>query len=78
LQSTEKGQFVCPECGSKNSGDICMISPHPIEGDPWSWILQSITCQDCESEIPSHLAERWGGMSLDEAISEWRDIYRDR
>ena len=72
----QEGKFICPECGSENPSSTCMISSEPNENDPWSGVLQSITCYDCDREIPAHLAERWGGRSIEEARTEWRNKYR--
>ena len=37
-----------------------------------------MTCAKCLFEIPIHLAERWGGISVEDAMKEWRDLYRDQ
>lgn len=61
-----------------------MISrPHPGDADhdpddPWMEILQSHTCADCGWEIPAHLAERWSGITYEEAQTEWREVYKGK
>jgi rubredoxin len=72
----EKGKFICPECGSKEADTMALISPIFVPGNPWSFVLQTITCVDCGSEVPAHLAERWNGMTKEQARSEWEDVYR--
>ncbi len=68
-----KGRFVCPECGSSQ--------PEP---NTWGKGQQGAngtrrryTCAQCQFEIPVHLAERWGGISIEDARNEWRAVYRD-
>lgn len=75
-------EFICPECGSKNADIATMISPNTPElpgyedCKPWNGVLQTTQCAACDSTIPAHLAERWNGLSYEEAQQEWRDVYR--
>jgi len=69
-----KSEFICPECGSTTPAYEAMVSRNLDPDDPWSFVLQTITCGECNTEIPAHLAERWGGISLEDARSQWRDI----
>jgi hypothetical protein len=70
--------FICPECGSGEAGIVAHISPDPrlIGTDPWAGVLETIQCGNCRRNIPAHLAERWNGLSLEEARKEWRKVYR--
>ena len=70
--------FICPECGSREVSVMAMIQPVPNETDPWSSVLQTMRCASCRREIPTHLAERWEGISVKEARKEWREVYRGR
>ena len=74
----ERGEFVCPECGSRDAELAVMVEPVFREDDPWSGVMQWITCDSCSREIPAHLGERWGGISVEEAGKEWREVYRKR
>lgn len=75
---TERGDFVCPECGSRRVAGIALVQPAGSATDPWSPVLQTARCASCRREIPAHLAERWGGISVEEAGREWREVYRGR
>lgn len=74
----EPGDFVCPECGSREADSTVMVETVLREGDPWSGVLQRITCRGCGREIPAHLGELWDGISVEQARSEWREVYRER
>jgi hypothetical protein len=67
-----KEQFLCPECGSQE--------PEPTSpGEATkrgTGMRRGYVCADCQFEIPAHLAERWGGISVEDARSEWRVVYR--
>ncbi len=68
-----EGPFVCPECGSRQP------EPTPAQDDqqPEDVIGRRYTCANCQSQIPVHLAQRWGGISIEDAKKEWREVYRD-
>ncbi len=68
-----KGEFLCPECGSLHA------EPEPPQNaqQPGNRIRWRRTCASCQLEIPVHLAERWGGISVEDARKEWREVYRD-
>jgi len=72
------GEFICIECGSKREGESLMMEK--IQGnnsnDPWSLVLQQIECLDCKSILPTHLAERWNGVSFEEAKDERLKKYK--
>ena len=70
-------EFICPECGSHETGGKTHVSTVPDERDPWSGVLVRIRCASCRAVIPAHLAERWDNVSLEEARKQWREIYRD-
>jgi len=57
-----------------------MVSTDPKTApqDPWNAVLQIIHCADCGRQVPAHLAERWNGLSMEDARREWRDVYRKR
>ncbi len=68
-----KGRFVCPERGSSQ--------PEPNtsgkDQQPGNGTWRRYTCAHCRFEIPVHLAERWGGISIEDARNEWLAVYRD-
>ena len=70
-------KFICPECGSHAVGEMLMVETHFDEADAWSGVLQRYRCRDCASVIPAHLGERWDDQTIEQAQSEWREIYRD-
>jgi len=71
--------FICPECGSNNEGNRLLLNKE-ISGndnkDPWSSVLEQISCEDCKSIIPAHIAERWDNMNIDTAKKEWASLYK--
>ena len=75
--------FVCPQCGSSESSGIMFVSPEPLSASNertwslWSVVQQIRTCGQCGTAIPAHLAERWEGMTVEEAKEEWVRLYRD-
>lgn len=66
------GAFMCPECGSAEGEEGPMYNRIPAPGDPWSSVLSTHICGRCHAEIPSHLAERWKGISEREARTRWK------
>lgn len=71
LEDEGGGEFKCPECGSGQGTDGPLYNRIPIPGDIWSNVLSTCICQQCAAEIPSHLAERWNGISEREAKRRW-------
>ena len=71
-----KSDFLCPECGGKAFGAQIFVSTEYDPDSPWSSVLQRLECEECASEIPAHIAERWGGISIAEAKRQWLDIYK--
>jgi hypothetical protein len=65
-------QFICPECGGK----VCI----PVRlGDIQTrrnGRRRGRFCAHCHYEIPDHLSERWGGISVADARNEWAKVYR--
>jgi hypothetical protein len=70
------GPFICPECGSRESAAVALVETVFSEGDPWSGVLEEIQCAKCGSVVPAHLAERWNGISAEQAADEWKRDYR--
>ena len=72
-------EFICPECGSKESGEEIFMSKEPLFGkskNPWASVMQQVECNDCKMIIPTHLAERWDNLSIEQAKDEWVKLYR--
>ena len=65
-------RFICPECGSKDA------QPPGIEAGlkKGHGLRYTLTCARCRWKIPAHLAERWGGLSIEAARQEWHHVYR--
>ena len=90
LQKNE-GSFFCPECGSRNQGDITYVgfglvklrpefkeaSLEELRKDPWFGVQQIVHCGDCGVALPAHIAKLWGDKSEAAATEEWRARYRD-
>ena len=70
-----KHDFLCPACGGSEPLMTTHISPSFDSGRPSTHILMRITCGNCENSIPAHLAERWGGISIADAKTEWLNEY---
>ncbi|MDT8371682.1 MAG: hypothetical protein RQ783_06795 [Gammaproteobacteria bacterium] len=74
--------FLCPNCGSTRcAGSVHVSIPFPEvmnSSDPWSGVLEWQTCQQCKKSIPAHIAERWNGMTIEQAKQEWQDGIRKR
>ena len=70
--------FICPECESEDSGEELLLSKeiNDYSKDPWASVLQQIECLSCGSIIPSHLAERWNNLSIEDAKKEWKEKYK--
>jgi predicted RNA-binding Zn-ribbon protein involved in translation (DUF1610 family) len=67
-----KRMFVCPECGSQEVEPTSLVrAPKTRPGMPRGYV-----CAKCHFEIPAHLGERWGGISIQDARREWREVYR--
>ena len=71
--------FICPECGCKESGEEILMSKEPPSTkskNPWASVMQQVECNDCKKIIPSHLAERWDNLTVEQAKDEWVKLYR--
>ena len=71
--------FICPECGGKESGEEILMSKEPPSiksKNPWACVMQQVECNDCKMIIPSHLAKRWDNLSIKRAKDEWVNLYR--
>ena len=70
--------FICPECGSNEPGEEIMLSKeiNSKSKDPWVSVLQQIECLSCGSVVPTHLAECWDDLSIEDAKKEWIEKYK--
>jgi DNA-directed RNA polymerase subunit RPC12/RpoP len=67
-----KRKFVCPECGSQEPEPTSLVrAPKAGPG-----MRRGYVCAKCYFEIPAHLGERWGGISIQDARREWLEAYR--
>ncbi len=75
--------FICPNCRSSNCRGLAFVDPSWTFGigspskSPWDFVFQLRVCGDCGATIPAHLAERWEGMTVEEAEEKWKRVYRD-
>jgi len=49
-------EFICPECGSKEIGELMMVSKESFtekSKDPWASVLQQMECASCKKIIPA-------------------------
>ena len=76
MTATDKSEFLCPECGGKKPDGGMFVSSEPGSDDPWSSVLKIIFCEQCHKSIPAHLAERWDGITIEDAKKEWVEVYR--
>lgn len=75
----EEDQFICPECKSTEYEEGVFMSKEPAgkdDKDPWASVLQQVECTNCKMIIPSHLGMRYGNKSYNEAVSEWKNLYK--
>ena len=71
--------FICPNCGSTEPGYEEYVSkenPDSKDTNPWSSVLQIISCEQCHRKIPAHLAERWDNISIEDAKKEWIEKFK--
>jgi DNA-directed RNA polymerase subunit RPC12/RpoP len=64
-------RFICPECGSREAAPVGKAFQKETGQ------RRQYRCLSCHLEIPAHLGERWGGLSLEDARYEWQQVYRD-
>ncbi len=57
-------------------GVAMMVSPVFNPDDQASHVLEWMSCEECGSIIPAHIAERWENQSIDDARKEWQEIYK--
>ncbi len=69
---SKDARLICPECGSQDFVGTITGQPLVETRD----VRRTVFCAVCHFEIPLHLAQRWGGLSLAEAKKEWRGLYR--
>ena len=75
-------EFICPECGSKEEPEELFISKGPPSNSssknsgPWDSVLQQMKCVSCHMIIPAHLGQRWNDLSLEQALKQWKDLYK--
>lgn len=69
-------EFKCPECGATEVSEFAFVETIFAESDPWSEVLQRCKCGRCGRIIPAHLAERWDGISYEDAAKEWLSKFR--
>lgn len=73
-----KNSFKCPECGGDSSSGGACVSPPPYDpAEPWTGIHSITRCDSCDYDIPDHLGERWDDISYEQAVKEWKEVYRD-
>ncbi|MDC9725448.1 MAG: hypothetical protein PSN44_05970 [Gammaproteobacteria bacterium] len=74
----KENNFLCPECGGDKAYSVMEVSTVYDPDDPISGILEWISCEQCQNDIPAHIAERWNGLTTEQARQEWQDVYRTK
>lgn len=74
-------EFICPECKSLDYEESVFLSKEPTNNksknkDPWASVLQQVKCSSCNMIIPNHLGMRYGNITYDKAVTEWKNVYR--
>ena len=67
--------FKCPECESEKIKDIFHYKDKNDKG-LYSSVLNEIQCGSCYMDIPSHLGERKGDISFEQAKEQWHNRYK--
>lgn len=81
VEVIDPGGFICPECGSNQYTEgafLAKVPPITKSKNPWDSVLQTMKCSSCKKIIPSHLGERWGKITIDEAKKEWNNDYKKK
>ncbi|MGO1121021.1 hypothetical protein ACTL6U_20135 [Rhodovibrionaceae bacterium A322] len=60
-------RFRCPHCGGRDSLGLELRAGKNCQ-------QQLHRCADCLQAIPRHLAERWLGLSYEEARQQWKGV----
>lgn len=70
-----QNKFNCPECDSKIFKEKFHYKSK-LGDSLYSSVLQEIQCGSCFMDIPGHLAERSGNISIIDAKNEWINKYK--
>tara|TARA_B100000315_G_C14188456_1_gene412210 strand:+ start:22 stop:294 length:273 start_codon:yes stop_codon:yes gene_type:complete len=76
-----KRKFVCPECGCKEMGMRTHVTRPQLgipENNPWSSIVDILSCKNCKKLIPGHLGYCSNSMSVGNAKKRWEEDFRER
>ncbi len=73
----QQKSFVCPECGSAESAIHLRVIPRGSDTSPWGQVHAREVCTSCRRVVPTPLAERWQGETLEEAREIWRQFFRE-
>jgi hypothetical protein len=74
--SSPEPEFICLECGSRQSRSEIHANTIMDENDPWSMATSRIECWDCGAVMPRELARRWN-LSYEEAKVVWIEKFRN-
>ncbi len=70
-------KFICPECGSRKASESrFMANESLVQRTDGQVTTRTRTCIGCGYEIPLHLGERHGEVSIEQARREWHTVYR--
>jgi predicted RNA-binding Zn-ribbon protein involved in translation (DUF1610 family) len=69
-------KFICPECGSHKASESRLMSSDTRTLSPGQVTTRTRICIGCGFEIPRHLGERHGEISIEQARREWQTVYR--
>lgn len=75
--AAERGSaFICPECEHGLVLAVGRVIPYGDGTDRWGYTLHRTQCGHCGYVVPTHLGERWGGISFEHARMAWLLYYR--
>jgi predicted RNA-binding Zn-ribbon protein involved in translation (DUF1610 family) len=73
----QEKSFVCPECGGTEAAVHLRVIPASTDTSPWGQVHAREVCTSCRRVVPTSLAERWNGMTLEEAREIWHRLFRE-
>ena len=69
-------KFICPECGSRKASESRLMANDTLRSTQEQVTTRTRICIGCGYEIPLHLGERHGEVSIEQARREWHRVYR--
>ena len=73
----QQKSFICPECSGTEAAIHLRVIPLRSDTSPWGREHGLEVCASCRRVVPTPLAERWRGETLEEAREIWRRLFRE-